>query len=93
MDEPSFRAQVQQDGYGDFAVREWEPNTVHEQHTHDYAVRLLVLQGELSVTTVAETRTCRAGDTGSLDARVPHAEKVGPEGVRFLVGRKQVATA
>lgn len=88
MDEKTFRAELEQEGYGEASVVEWEAGKFVDTHTHDFSASLLVLSGEITVTTESGTTTCRAGDTGSLAAGTPHSEKVGTEGVRFLVGRK-----
>lgn len=88
MNEKDFRRQLEQDGYDNVQVAEWEPNTVNDTHTHDFAAYLLVLAGDMSVQTEQGSQTCQAGDTFSLDAGVPHSETVGAEGVRFLSGRK-----
>lgn len=87
MEEKSFRQQLKRDGCEDVSTVEWEPNTVNETHTHDFSASLLVLAGEMTVTMEDGTTTCGAGDTFRLAAGIPHAEAVGAEGVRFLVGR------
>jgi quercetin dioxygenase-like cupin family protein len=88
MDEKSFRQQMADSGCDEVAAVEWEANTVNETHTHDFSASLLVLAGEMTVTMEDATTTCGAGDTFQLAAGVPHAETVGAEGVRFLVGRR-----
>lgn len=89
MDEATFRARAEAEGYGNFVVRDWQVGTVNDMHTHDFSASILVLDGELTVTYEdGSTTTCRAGDSNSLAAGIPHAERVGPEGVRFLAGRK-----
>ena len=52
-------------------------------------MQLLVTQGEISVTVDGETTTCRAGDRFALEANRVHSEVVGPEGVSYVVGRRQ----
>ena len=88
MDETTLREKLQQDGYGDPAIKEMAPNHTEDTHTHDFGASILVLDGEISVTMEDGVVTCRAGDTFALDANMPHAEQIGDEGVRFLVGRK-----
>lgn len=89
MDEATFRAKAESEGYGDFAIRDWEPGLTNDMHTHDFSASILVLEGELTVTCEdGSTKTCRAGDTNSLAAGIPHTELVGPEGVKFISGRK-----
>ena len=89
MDEASFKRDRAAQGYGDFNVKEWSPGTVNEMHTHEFGASVLVLSGEITVTTGdGQATTCQPGDTFSLDAGIPHEEKIGPDGVRFLSGRK-----
>ncbi len=88
MDEQAFREQVKRDGYGEPELIEWDAGTVNDTHTHDFAATIYVLSGEITVATDEEDRTCRAGDTGSLGTGVPHTERIGPDGVTFLVARK-----
>jgi quercetin dioxygenase-like cupin family protein len=57
-------------------------------HDHDFGATLLVISGDITVATEAGTTTCRAGERFALEAGVAHAETVGAEGVRFLIGRK-----
>jgi quercetin dioxygenase-like cupin family protein len=87
MDETAFRAEQARRGRTEFHLRDWAPGTVNDTHTHDFAAAVLVLAGEITVETEAGTTTCRAGDTFALDAGVPHTERVGPDGVRFLSAR------
>jgi quercetin dioxygenase-like cupin family protein len=88
MDEQTFKRQIEADGYDQAAMVEWEPGTFNDTHTHDFSAALLVLSGEITVKTDAGETTCRAEDTFSLAAGVPHSETIGADGVRFLVGRK-----
>ena len=89
MSEQSFREQAKQDGYADPVVMEYEAGAVRDTHTHDFAARLFILSGEITVRTPDRETTCRTGDSGSVAQGEPHSEHTGPEGVRFLVARKQ----
>ena len=88
MDEATFREQLKQDGYAEAGIREMAANHTEPTHTHDFGASILVLSGEISVTLEDRVVTCRSGDTFALEANIPHAEQIGAEGVRFLVGRK-----
>ena len=88
MDEAAFREQLEQNAYGDIAIKEMAANHVEPTHTHGFAASILVLSGEISVTLEDRVVTCGAGDSFALDANIPHAEQIGGEGVRFLVGRR-----
>lgn len=94
MDVESFRAEAARRGGAEPVEVVWAPGTVNERHTHDFSASLLVLEGEMTVTTGAAgdaVHRCRAGDRFSLDAGAPHSERVGPAGVRFLVARGAAA--
>lgn len=88
MNEKSFRKRLQAEGYAEGPIIEWAPNTFNDTHTHEFSASVLVLDGEITVTTADGATTCRANDTFRLAAGTPHSEQVGPDGVRFLSGRK-----
>ena len=88
MEEAEYRQHLKDDGYSDPVLVEWEAGLINETHTHDFSSSLLILSGEMTVETVDETKTCRPGQSFSAEAGIVHTETVGPEGIRFLVGRK-----
>ena len=88
MDETMFRDQALEEGYAEPVVLEYEPDKVIDTHTHDFAASLLILSGKITVTREDGATSCNTGDTFRLAKGVPHSEKAGPEGVRFLVARK-----
>ena len=67
-----------------------DANTFNDVHTHPFDARLFVTEGEMTVSFEGSEKTCRAGDTFSLAANVPHTEKVGPDGVSYVAGRREV---
>jgi len=58
------------------------------QHTHPFEAKALILEGELVIATAAGERTYTEGDVFHLMPGVQHTEAYGPEGVKYLVGRK-----
>ena len=88
MDELEWRKQVRQDGFENISKIEWAPGLFNDMHTHDFKANLFVVSGEMTVKTDEEEITCGAGETGALDAGVPHSELVGSAGVCFLIARK-----
>jgi len=91
MAEPSYEAyaaEARAAGFDEVLERRWSPGTVLDTHTHDFAVRALVVQGELWLTLGDETRHLRPGDRFTLDANVPHSERYGPEGAIYWVARR-----
>lgn len=88
MDDNTFRELLRQRGYAEPELIERNPNTHNAEHTHEFAVSALILEGELEVTTAYGTTTCRAGDHFELEGGIPHSEQYGPAGARVLVGRR-----
>lgn len=77
------------EGFDEVLERHWSPDTVLETHTHDFAVRALVVQGEMWLTVGDRTEHLRPGDTFALDHAVPHAERYGAEGATYWVARRR----
>lgn len=61
---------------------------VMEVHAHPFEAKALVIEGELHIRVGDEERRYAAGDVFHLAANLPHAERYGPQGVQYLVGRK-----
>jgi quercetin dioxygenase-like cupin family protein len=57
-------------------------------HTHPFEAKALVLFGEIAIRVGDDERVYRVGDVFHLRADEPHAERYGPAGVQYLVGRK-----
>lgn len=88
MDASAFEATLKADGFGDIEKKTVAPNVVNPGHTHAFAVRFLVLSGEITVTANGSAQTCRTGDTFALEPGCEHFERYGAEGAVYLVGRK-----
>lgn len=88
MTEQEFRDLLASEGFSTVVAVEREPNGSMDTHTHPFEARVLVIDGEITVVSAGGTQLCRAGDTFQLAANVPHTETYGPQGVRYLAGRK-----
>ena len=88
MTEQEFRDQLAADGITTIVVVEREPNGSLDTHSHPFEARALILDGEITIVADTGTMHCRAGDTFRLAAHVPHTENYGPQGVKYLAGRK-----
>ncbi|MBX3604919.1 MAG: AraC family ligand binding domain-containing protein [Piscinibacter sp.] len=84
-----FAAAARADGFDEVLERQWAAGTVLDTHTHDFAVRALVVQGEMWLTVGERTQHLRPGDPFVLDAAVPHAERYGSEGATYWVARRR----
>ncbi len=88
MTEQEFRDRLAAEGITTVVTVEREPNGGLDLHTHPFEARLFVLDGDLTIVAEGTTRHCGPGDTFQLGANVQHTERYGPQGVRYLAGRK-----
>lgn len=88
MQREEFTALLAAERYEEVVTIEREANGALDSHAHPFAAKALILEGELSISTDGVERVYRAGDVFQLDANTPHAERYGPSGVKYLVGRK-----
>jgi quercetin dioxygenase-like cupin family protein len=89
IDTARFEAELRRDGYLEIVEKHVPANTVIDDHTHPYDVRALVLEGEATIACAGEApRVYRTGDVLVVDAGITHTEHYGPDGYRFLVGRR-----
>ncbi len=89
MTRDEFAAWLLAEGYGKTGTTEYGADMDNAKHTHDFALAALVLSGAFQLITAKGARTLGPGDTWSLDAEVPHAEKVlGDAPAEFMHGVK-----
>lgn len=83
-----FTAQALDDGYDEVVERHWPALTVLDSHTHPFALRALVMRGEMWLEAEDTLRHLNAGDSFELDRDVPHSERYGSEGATYWVARR-----
>ncbi len=88
VDTAEFEAALARDGYENAGVKSLEPGCHNDAHTHDFAVRAMVVSGGITLTVDGKATQYGPGDTVVMDAGCEHVEDVGPDGLKFLVGRK-----
>lgn len=88
MDPASFEARLKREGYPEIRTNALPPHRHNPEHTHDFDVLALVLEGDITLTIEGRARTYRAGDEFTMKAGCAHVEDVGPQGVKYLVGRR-----
>ena len=76
------------DGFDEVLERRWPPDTLLETHTHPFALRAVVVEGELWLTTAGESRHLEPGDGFELMRNEPHAERYGTQGAVYWVARR-----
>lgn len=87
----SFEAQARALGYDEVLERVWAPLTTLDTHTHPFAAKAIVTQGEMWLTVGEHTRHLLPGDGFELDPQVAHAERYGIEGATYWVARRAAA--
>ena len=89
MNPSSFETRLRADGYDDIETKQLPAGTDNTAHDHPYDVCALVLEGEITLTVDGAARAYRNGDVFTMAAGCRHAELIGGEGVRYLVGRRR----
>lgn len=88
IDRKAFEAAARTAGFDEVLERQWGAGVVLDTHTHAFAVRAVVTQGQMWLTVGSDTRQLLPGDRFELEREVPHAERYGPEGASYLVARR-----
>jgi len=63
---------------------------VNPDHAHDWEARVIVIGGEITLTRGGKAKTFRVGDSCAVPAGEIHAEHVGPQGVAYIAGRRNI---
>lgn len=88
MERDRFLKTLADAGFDQVVTVERPPGAALDVHTHPFEAKALIVEGELYLRTGAEERVYRVGQVFHLQAGEAHAERYGPQGVRYLVGRK-----
>ena len=91
MDRPSldvFTRDARAAGFDEVVERKWPPSTVLSTHTHPFALKALVVDGEMWLQVGDDVRHLRPGDEFALEREVPHAERYGEQGATYWVARR-----
>jgi quercetin dioxygenase-like cupin family protein len=84
----AFSASARAQGFDEIVERQWKPDTALDTHTHHFAVKALVVQGEMWLRIGDDTRHLLPGDTFQLDREAPHAERYGKDGATYWAARR-----
>ena len=88
LDFETFRSQALSNGFDEVLERRWDPNVMVDRHSHPFALKAVVVQGEMWLTVGASTRHLVPGDEFELDRNELHSEKYGEEGATYWVARR-----
>ena len=88
MNQAEFEAELNHQGYLEVVDRRMHGNELNPDHAHEFDARVLVIEGEMTIASDAAERTYRAGEAFAIAAGRRHAERSGPQGARYLAGRR-----
>lgn len=88
MNREEFVEKLNQEGFQEFVTVAREPDGFLDEHMHPFEAKALILEGEILLRINDAVQVFRAGDVFHLHTNENHAERYGPEGVKYLVGRK-----
>jgi predicted exporter len=83
-----FTAQALAEGFDEVLEREWPALAVLASHTHPFALKALVVRGEMWLTVEKDVRHLLPGDAFALARDAPHAERYGQDGATYWVARR-----
>ena len=83
-----FEAAARAQGFDEVLERRWAPGTVIDVHEHPFAIRAVIVEGEMWLTSGGETRYLKQGDEFALEQGVSNAGRYGPEGATYWVTRR-----
>ncbi|HEX6736238.1 MAG TPA: AraC family ligand binding domain-containing protein [Azonexus sp.] len=84
----AFTAQALAEGFDEVLERQWPPLAVAGEHTHPFAVKAIVVQGEMWLAVDGRTQHLQAGDRFTLARDIPHSERYGSAGATYWVARR-----
>lgn len=87
MDRATFEHALKADGY-EPVERRMEANHFNPEHVHEFDARVMLLDGEMTITRPTGAQTFHPGDVCELAAGTPHSEQCGPNGAFYLAGRR-----
>jgi quercetin dioxygenase-like cupin family protein len=90
MDTTAFEQQLKLDGFTINTVNR-KANEFVDIHSHSFEAKALILSGQININVDGKDTLYRPGQVFHLPAGMPHTEQYGPEGVTYLVGRKEMA--
>ena len=88
MKRDEFIAILDTEGFAEAVIVEREANGFLADHAHPFEAKALILDGEIRLRSGHTEQVFKPGQVFHLLANVSHSEIYGPEGVRYLVGRK-----
>ncbi len=93
MNQEEFTRMLADEGYEQVVTIEREANGFLGLHSHPFEAKALIIEGEIQIWVEEQEQKCAVGHIFHLNAEVEHAERYGPAGVKYLVGRKPLVSS
>jgi quercetin dioxygenase-like cupin family protein len=88
MTEQEFRKLLAEQGFDEPLLIERAAAAQLDNHVHPFEALALILSGDITISTEQGDTTYHPGETFHLQPNELHREAFGPQGVRYLAGRK-----
>lgn len=88
MNAADFSEQLRKEGFSTFVEVTREAHGGLGLHRHPFQSKALILEGDLTLVVDGVESQYRAGEVFELAYEQEHAERYGPNGVKYLVGRR-----
>lgn len=92
MNEQELMQKLETEGFDKVWIYDAPAGEIDEEHAHDYDTKLVILSGEISITSVlggaVANMNYKAGAEVVIPRNKPHSAKVGPNGCRYIVAEK-----
>lgn len=88
MEASAFEAKLKAEGYPEIRTNGFDPNRVNPEHTHPFDAHAIILEGEITIGVRGGAKKYAVGEVFDIKAGTPHVEYIGPQGVRYMVGRR-----
>jgi quercetin dioxygenase-like cupin family protein len=88
MDTAAFESRLKSEGYTEIRTNSLEAKKHNPEHSHPWDVLALVLDGDITLTIDGKPTKYGTGQQFTMQAGCLHVEDAGPQGVRYLVGRR-----
>lgn len=88
MNKADFEAALRAEAYGEITTVSRPVGYQLGAHQHPFDACALITAGEITLVVSGEPHTYRVGEVFRLPAATEHLESAGPQGVSYLVGRR-----
>lgn len=88
MNLAQLEEQLHAEGFHHTYVWQDGPYAQYADHTHPGETAHIILEGEMTLTMNAESRTYHSGERCDVPAGAVHLARMGPNGCRYLIGEK-----